>query len=162
MIVVSEKGPPILITADDFEYFEDHRTPFGNIDAYVWIGIYGPVRAKYSWLARQWRWKPFEVRNYIYKMVGAGLLKLDGKSILAVALDDAVPAPIEGSWTSLRSAVFARDGHACTYCGSAGNLQCDHIYPRAKGGTDALDNLTTACQSCNASKRDRLLSEWKR
>lgn len=158
---MTESAPPIRITTEDFEFFEDGHTAFGNLDAYMWLGLYGPVRAKYSWLATRWRWKSTKVRKFIYLLVGSGLAKLDGKSIIAVELQDVVPAPIDGNWVSLRAAVFARDGYHCTYCGSAENLQCDHIHPRAKGGVDALDNLTTACRACNASKRDRLLSEWR-
>lgn len=153
-------APVIYITAKEFERWENGK-PYGRLDAYMWTAIYGPVRASYRELARKWKWTESKVRRFIHSMVGAGLFKLDGLSIIAVELPLAAPAPIEGNWESLRSAVFARDGHRCTYCGSDENLQCDHIHPRAKGGADVLSNLTTACRSCNASKRDRLLSEWR-
>ncbi len=55
----------------------------------------------------------------------------------------------------LRFEVFRRDNFACTYCGAKGDgiaLHADHVVPRAKGGPDTLDNLTTACQQCNAGK----------
>lgn len=65
-------------------------------------------------------------------------------------------------WRALRSTVFERDDFTCTYCGArGGRLECDHIIPVARGGSDDMDNLTTACRSCNQSKRDKLLSEWK-
>lgn len=38
----------------------------------------------------------------------------------------------------------------------------DHIIPRAKGGSDDLENRALACASCNSSKRDREVAEWQR
>lgn len=157
-----DRDPQIIITEDDFAIFDDWREQFSKLEAYLWLGLRGPTRANYSWLARQWRWENSEAaRRYVYRMVGAGLLRLINGRISAVALAHAVPAPVDGNWESLRAAIFSRDGYRCTYCNSDEYLQCDHIHPRAKGGTDVLDNLTTACRSCNASKRDRLLSEWR-
>lgn len=64
-------------------------------------------------------------------------------------------------WAKLRSAIFARDDFTCGYCGKrGGKLECDHIHPRSKGGSDHPSNLVTACFSCNRSKRDKLLTEW--
>lgn len=64
-------------------------------------------------------------------------------------------------WRALRKQVFERDGHACQYCGDGEDLTCDHVMPLARGGTNDLDNLTTACRSCNSSKGDKLFpGEW--
>jgi 5-methylcytosine-specific restriction endonuclease McrA len=66
-------------------------------------------------------------------------------------------------WAALRSLVFARDDFTCQYCGIRGaRLECDHIVPVSRGGGDFLENLTTACFGCNRSKRNKLLSEWRR
>lgn len=35
----------------------------------------------------------------------------------------------------------------------------DHVIPRCRGGTNDLANLALACQRCNGSKGDLLLSE---
>src|SRR6056297_3616286 len=35
----------------------------------------------------------------------------------------------------------------------------DHVHPRSRGGAHSWDNVVAACRRCNASKRDRLLSE---
>ena len=51
--------------------------------------------------------------------------------------------------------VWDRDGWQCVFCGSHRELTVDHIIPVSKGGTDGLDNLQTACKSCNSSKGDR-------
>jgi hypothetical protein len=64
-------------------------------------------------------------------------------------------------WAALRSRVFERDNYTCTYCGSRGNrLECDHIHPLSRGGSNEVENLTTACSECNRSKHAKLLSEW--
>ena len=58
-----------------------------------------------------------------------------------------------------RSVVLERDGGACRYCGSTEKLVLDHLLPVARGGDDSIENLITACKSCNAKKRDRLPEE---
>lgn len=57
-----------------------------------------------------------------------------------------------------RRGVFARDGHRCQYCGGRAE-SIDHVHPRSRGGAHSWDNVVAACRRCNASKRDRLLSE---
>lgn len=64
-------------------------------------------------------------------------------------------------WAVLRSAVFERDDYTCTYCKArGGRLECDHVHPLSRGGSNEMENLTTACQPCNRSKHAKLLSEW--
>jgi len=66
------------------------------------------------------------------------------------------------SWLGKRNAVFERDGYRCTYCGEdvANEPHCDHIVPLLQGGSNDLQNLTTACRRCNSSKAGRSLEEW--
>jgi len=57
-----------------------------------------------------------------------------------------------------RRAVFARDGHACQYCGeSAENI--DHVVPRSRGGDHVWENVVAACRRCNTRKGDRTPAE---
>lgn len=61
-----------------------------------------------------------------------------------------------------RFEVFKRDGWACQYCGAKSpdvKLHVDHITPVASGGTNELENLTTACASCNLGKGARELDD---
>lgn len=54
-----------------------------------------------------------------------------------------------------RSEVFARDQHACVYCGrdaSLVELTVDHVEPRMRGGDHSSGNLVTACTDCNRAK----------
>lgn len=56
--------------------------------------------------------------------------------------------------------VFKRDGFTCQYCGGKPPgvvLECDHIDPSSKGGSDDIDNLITACFDCNRGKSNGTL-----
>ncbi len=62
----------------------------------------------------------------------------------------------------LRFEVFHRDHFTCQYCGAQPPsvvLVCDHIIPVSKGGLTSAENLTTACEGCNAGKSDKPLGE---
>ncbi len=69
-------------------------------------------------------------------------------------------APIPAA---VRRRVYARDHHTCQYCGRGEGrgvqLVIDHIYPVARGGTNDIRNLITACAACNAAKGARVLGD---
>jgi hypothetical protein len=56
----------------------------------------------------------------------------------------------------LRFAVLRRDGFRCAYCGRGQDdgvqLHIDHLVPVARGGRNELENLVTACATCNLGK----------
>lgn len=58
-----------------------------------------------------------------------------------------------------RTAILARWGYACGYCGAAARA-LDHVQPLAAGGPDCEANLIPACDACNASKGTKTLAEW--
>lgn len=63
---------------------------------------------------------------------------------------------------TVRFEVFKRDSFQCQYCGASAPdvlLQIDHIKPIARGGTNEITNLITACAGCNAGKKDRPLHD---
>jgi 5-methylcytosine-specific restriction endonuclease McrA len=79
-------------------------------------------------------------------------------------LDVPVARLSDKEWWPLVGAVLRRDGHTCTYCGARDDtyiLHCDHIIPVSRGGQNVIENLTTACEWCNCSKRDTLPHEWR-
>src|SRR2546428_3955792 len=52
-----------------------------------------------------------------------------------------------------------RAAFSCEFCGvtetdTGGQLTVDHFQPKAKGGTDDLDNLIYSCFRCNQYKHD--------
>nr|DAH80639.1 MAG TPA: HNH endonuclease [Caudoviricetes sp.] len=64
-------------------------------------------------------------------------------------------------WKKISNRVLERDNYTCNYCGQIGGiLEIDHIIPFSKGGSDDLDNLTTACRKCNRQKKDKSLTEF--
>lgn len=65
----------------------------------------------------------------------------------------------DGPSAQVKLRVLTRDRFTCTYCGAKGadaELQVDHIHPVSKGGSHHMANLTTACRSCNSTKRDKI------
>jgi len=56
----------------------------------------------------------------------------------------------------MRHAAMTRDGWLCQPCLRGGRAtparECDHITPKAEGGTDALENLQAICTPCHEAK----------
>jgi len=71
----------------------------------------------------------------------------------------------EEEWLPLRWSILTRDQFVCRYCGCEGEsaaMWCvDHVVPLSRGGSNEPDNLVACCFPCNASKSDRLVSEWR-
>ena len=66
-------------------------------------------------------------------------------------------------WEKARAAAMRRDMHLCQPCKRAGRItvatECDHIVPKAKGGTDDHDNLQAICTACHKDKTAREAAE---
>jgi hypothetical protein len=62
-----------------------------------------------------------------------------------------------------RRKVYERDGYTCRYCGTAVTTYTatlDHLVPVTAGGTNGLDNLVTACLSCNTRKGKKPIGDF--
>jgi 5-methylcytosine-specific restriction protein A len=63
------------------------------------------------------------------------------------------------TWERLREQVMRRDMRLCQPCLRKNRVTpahaVDHIIPKAKGGTDDLDNLQAICRSCHLDKTMR-------
>lgn len=55
----------------------------------------------------------------------------------------------------MRQLIFQLDGGTCRRCGTAEQLQVDHIRPCKKGGGAQTWNLQTLCRPCCFEKKDR-------
>lgn len=56
--------------------------------------------------------------------------------------------------------VLGHYGTRCHLCGGEGADSPDHVIPRSKGGTHALENMRPAHRACNRARSDMDLSEW--
>ncbi|XGI80657.1 HNH endonuclease [Enterobacter hormaechei] len=64
----------------------------------------------------------------------------------------------------IRHHLWEMTNRRCSYCGiplkeQDGNI--DHIHPSSKNGSDSIANLRVVCKSCNSSKGNKLLEEWR-
>lgn len=61
-----------------------------------------------------------------------------------------------------RANIYARDDHACQYCGRRfplPDLTFDHVVPVAQGGRKDWENIVTCCVRCNRRKGGRTPGE---
>lgn len=49
----------------------------------------------------------------------------------------------------------------CAVCGSNKQITIDHIIPISRGGTHSIGNLQPLCKSCNSSKHQKVMTEWR-
>ena len=66
---------------------------------------------------------------------------------------------------SIRYNVLKEAKFRCELCGISADtkaLEVDHIIPRNKGGSDEMNNLQALCYSCNAMKRDKDSTDFRR
>ena len=54
--------------------------------------------------------------------------------------------------SSVKIAVWRRDGGKCVECGSKEKLEYDHIIPVSKGGSSTERNIQLLCEKCNRKK----------
>ena len=83
-------------------------------------------------------------------------------SIVAVTSIDKCTDLRAGVPALTNARLFRRDGRMCLYCGEVlptSLLTRDHIVPVSLGGTDAWENVATACRPCNHRKANRLLED---
>lgn len=114
-------------------------------------------------LAWYCRTKPRQFAKTVAEMISAELVERRADGTLALIARNYEKSRVGAKeWAAVRAQVFMRDDYTCTYCGErGGKLECDHIQPFSRGGSDDPENLTTACFACNRSKRDKTLAEWR-
>ncbi|MFD4246833.1 HNH endonuclease [Streptomyces sp. NPDC058525] len=62
---------------------------------------------------------------------------------------------------TVRDCVLNANGEGCTYCSWENAAAVDHLVPLDEGGRDDITNLVPACRSCNSSKRNRTVGQWR-
>jgi len=94
-----------------------------------------------------------------------GLIKLSDGKTWAPLFDrnyntNRIAYKSQSEWKIITNRIFTRDNHICQYCGSDDHLECDHIVPFSKGGSEDDDNLLTACRACNRRKSNKPVSDF--
>jgi 5-methylcytosine-specific restriction endonuclease McrA len=77
---------------------------------------------------------------------------------IVAARSHAHPRALDPSPALTNTALFARDGSMCMYCGKEygrHSLTRDHVVPISKGGRDTWENVVCACFHCNSRKGGR-------
>ena len=54
--------------------------------------------------------------------------------------------------SSVKKAVWKRDGGKCVKCDSEFEIEYDHIIPVTKGGSSTIENIQILCRKCNRKK----------
>lgn len=67
----------------------------------------------------------------------------------------------EGSYTIEQWEVLLGFFDCCPKCGKQKILDCDHIIPLTKGGSNFIDNLQPLCHSCNSAKGNHLIIDYR-
>ena len=54
---------------------------------------------------------------------------------------------------NIRNYLLEKHGRKCFYCGKAvSDFEVEHMFPKSKGGSNRIDNLTLSCHDCNEKK----------
>ena len=54
---------------------------------------------------------------------------------------------------NIRNYLLEKHGRRCFYCGKAvSDFEVEHMFPKSKGGSNRIDNLTLSCHDCNEKK----------
>lgn len=67
-----------------------------------------------------------------------------------------------GTFLVLKKEMLKLVTSPCCLCGAKGNIHIDHIIPLSRGGRHAIGNLQPLCASCNLSKSNKFLVEFKK
>lgn len=64
---------------------------------------------------------------------------------------------------NIRNYLLEKHGRKCFYCDKeVSNFEVEHMIPKAKGGSNRIDNLTLSCHSCNQKKGTLTAEEFIR
>lgn len=111
------------------------------------------------WIATGRAWRaanidPVEDRERKRAWAKANPGKVNAKTILHRARK----RNAQGSFTAEEfSLICKKQGGKCARCRKKIPLECDHIVPLSKGGTNFAYNIQGLCRSCNATKSAKML-----
>ncbi len=90
----------------------------------------------------------------------------NARRVLRQAKKTQSSSPTKGIPIAVRDAVYARDGHRCSFrgvgnkrCTSTWDLEIDHTTPRTHGGRNEIENLRVLCRAHNLHEACRVLGK---
>jgi 5-methylcytosine-specific restriction endonuclease McrA len=102
-----------------------------------------------SWVRRLCRWVPVSA-------LSQELVRFDTQALQNQEISGIEYRQGELQGYEVREYLLEKWGRKCAYCDAENvPLEIDHIYPRSKGGSDRVSNLTLACRPCNQRKANR-------
>lgn len=138
---IYERANPQRIVAIKSRHYDRNRTR--TIErSRQWV-LDNPEKRRTTWEA--WYARNPESRHQAAERRRAA--KLGAETFLITARD----------WRRL----MARYGGLCVYCRTSPADSKDHVIPLSRGGRHGIGNLVPCCMTCNRSKKDRLLVEWR-
>ena len=99
-----------------------------------------------TWVNRLCRYTP--IKGISQELVRFDLQQIENPEISGIEYQQGILFGYE-----VREYILEKWGRKCAYCGAENvPLQIEHIYPKAKGGTNRISNLCLACEPCNIKK----------
>ncbi|TSI12470.1 RNA-guided endonuclease IscB [Brevibacterium aurantiacum] len=112
------------------------------------------VDSTMTWVNRFQHLAP--VSKVAYEAVRFDTQKLQNPEITGVEYQLGTLAGFE-----VREYLLEKFNRTCVYCDATNvPLNIDHVHPRARGGSDRVSNLVTACILCNQAKGKLLVEEF--
>ncbi|MCO6455616.1 MAG: HNH endonuclease [Pirellulaceae bacterium] len=145
--VVSARRAFVLLYRDSAEVIHIENGQYANYDFESWCEVSG-------------QWSPARSaeqasRSAEQDWVRAARFDIQVPRIIRLIRFERVPRQ---ALRFNRRNLFARDGHACQYCGTtypASQLSLDHVVPRSRGGETSWENVVCSCVACNTKKGGR-------
>ncbi|GAB1542033.1 hypothetical protein NUACC21_47060 [Scytonema sp. NUACC21] len=107
-----------------------------------------------TWVKRLCRYAP--ITQTAMELVKFDTQKMQNPEINGVEYQQGELAGYE-----VREYLLEKWGRKCAYCDKVGvPLQIEHIYPKAKGGSNRVSNLTLSCEQCNVKKGTKSIEEF--
>ena len=96
------------------------------------------------------------INSIVQELVRFDLQKLENPEISGVEYQQGTLLGYE-----VREYLLNKWDRKCTYCDVQNvPLQVEHIYPKAKGGTNRISNLCLACEPCNLKKGTQAIESF--
>lgn len=107
-----------------------------------------------SWVTRLSRWTPADQLSM--ELVRFDMQQLENPEISGTEYQQGELFGFE-----VKGYLLAKWEHKCAYCGKGDTpLEVEHVFPRSKGGSDRVSNLTVACVPCNQRKGSKSIEEF--